>query len=179
MAIFPSAIIKTNHTIFTASARSRHASQQKKVINPQYASYNVAIDHGLATNAGRASHKLCCKLVRIVITNINTKIKPNSTFRNSFTRNLTNRRRADRIRAPRHSVSVSNTCEPPLPTHRHNLRWSARFLRVRYQAFAPDDHRGFYKSEDRQFPPRHRTSAPPPRPYYTLGQLCESHRRNR
>src|SRR5271170_6881643 len=164
MAIFPSAIIKTNHTTFTASARSRHASQQKKVTNPQYASYSVAIDHGLATNAGRASHKLCCKLVRIVITNINTKIKPNSTFRNSFTRNLTNRRRADRIRAPRHSVSVSNTCEPPLPTHRHNLRWSARFLRVRYQAFAPDDHRGFYKERGSAVPaktPHIRPTAPP------------------
>ena len=83
--MFPPAIISTNHTIFNPGERSRHASQQKNVKNPKYASYKVAIDHGLAANAGNALHKLTCMLVRVVITTMNTKINPNSSLRKSFT----------------------------------------------------------------------------------------------
>ena len=36
-------------------------------------------------NAGMALHKLICRLVRIVITTIKTKMKPKSSLRKSFT----------------------------------------------------------------------------------------------
>src|SRR5262249_43238441 len=82
----PSAMISTNHSILIPSERSRHATQQKNVRKPQYASYSVAIDHGLAANPLHALHKLTCTLVRMVITVMTTKIRPNSAFRNTFIR---------------------------------------------------------------------------------------------
>src|SRR5580704_13809563 len=84
MTMLPPAIIRTNHKIFTPSERSRHASQQKNVRNPKYASYSVAMAHGLAANDGSALHRLTCKLVRTVITTMNRNMKPNSNFRKSF-----------------------------------------------------------------------------------------------
>ena len=77
--------MNTNQSAFTIGDFSLHASQQKKVMNPKYASYKVAIDQGLAANDGSALHKLCCRLVRMVITTMNAKINPNSAFRKSFT----------------------------------------------------------------------------------------------
>jgi len=83
--MFPPSMMSTNHAIFATSELSRHASQQKNVKNPEYASYKVAMDHGLAANAGKALHKLTCMLVRTVITTMNTKINPNSSLRKNFT----------------------------------------------------------------------------------------------
>src|SRR5271154_2622137 len=85
MQMFPPSMMSTNQTIFKPRERSRQASQQKKVMKPQYASYKVAMDHGLAAKAGKVLHKLCCKLVRMVITTMNTKMNPKSSLRKSFT----------------------------------------------------------------------------------------------
>src|SRR5215831_1642124 len=84
MAMLPRAMIRMNHRILMLSPRSRQATQQKNVRKPQYASYKVAIDQGLAAKAPMALHKLTCKLVRTVMTVVKMKIAANKSFRKAF-----------------------------------------------------------------------------------------------
>src|SRR5271157_938473 len=75
-------MISTNHRILMPSERSRHATQQKKVTNPKYASYSVAHAHEFPVN--EAFQMGTCRLVRIVITTMNTNMKPKRILRKIF-----------------------------------------------------------------------------------------------
>src|SRR5215475_9408891 len=75
-------MISTNQSALIPSVFSRHATQQKNVMKPKYASYSVA--HAQTFPVNEACQIGTCKLVRAVITTMNKKINPNRHFKKSF-----------------------------------------------------------------------------------------------